>query len=270
MIVVLSEDILGVSTLLNRTTIIENETVNGFNIYKVRFENTLPFIILVSGYGKVNIARAIQYVDTKYCIDKLIVTGNTGSLNETTAPIGTVGISTSALQYDIDFTALGAEPFSLLNQEVYTYDADENLITKARGAAIVGDETVNTGLFATADRFLANTQEATTLQADNNALFVDTSTADVGQVAYFNQIPYVAIKGVSNYAGDDAVAQYNANINEANQNANNIVYQLLVNLIGINDEVNVNRCQNRNCNNPQTITWNGCYNPQTPCNRFWF
>ena len=269
MIVVLSEDILGVSTLLNRVTIIENETVNGFNIYKVKYENTLPFIILVSGYGKVNIARAIQYVDTKYCIDKLVITGNTGSLDETTAPIGTVGISTAGLQYDVDFVALGAEPYALLNQDVNTYDADDNLITKARGAAIVADETVNTGLFATADQFLANTAEATALQTDTTALFVDTSTASAAQIAYFNQIPYVAVKGVSNYAGDDAVAQYNANVNEANQNANNVVYQLLINLIGINQEENVTRCQNRAYNNPQTVVWNGCYNP-TPCNRFWF
>lgn len=270
MIVVLSEDILGVSTLLNRTTILENETVNGFNIYKVKYANTLPFIILVSGYGKVNIARALQYVDTKYCIDKLIVTGNTGSLNATTAPIGSVGISTAGLQYDVDFTPLGAEPYTLLNQEVNTYDADGNLITKAREAAIVVDETVNTGLFATADQFLANTTEATAIQTGTTALFVDTSTADAAQVAYFNQIPYVAIKGVSNYAGDDAVAEYNANVNEANQNANNVVYQLLMNLIGINEEINVTRCQNRTCNNQQTIAWNGCCNSQNLCNRFWF
>ena len=270
MIVVLSEDILGVSALLNRVTIMENETVNGFNIYKVKYENTLPFIILVTGYGKVNIARAIQYTDTKYCIDKLIITGNTGSLDETVAPIGTVGISTSALQYDVDFIALGAEPYALLIQEVNTYNADENLITKSRGAAIVADETVNTGLFATADQFLANTAEATTIQTDTTALFIDTSTGSAAQIAYFNQIPYVAIKGVSNYAGDDAVAQYNANINEANQNANNVVYQLLINLIGITEEENIPRCQNRFFNNPQTIAWNNCNNQQPPCNRFWF
>ena len=66
MIVVLSEDIMGVSALLSRGEILENESVNGINIYKVRFENTLPFIVVISGYGKVNTARAIQYVDTKY------------------------------------------------------------------------------------------------------------------------------------------------------------------------------------------------------------
>ena len=270
MIVILSEDIMGVSTLLNRATILENENINGINIYKVKLENTLPFIIVVSGYGKVNTARAIQLVDTKYCIDKLIVTGNTASLNATQAPLGIVGISTSALQYDVDFTALGIDDFALPNQDVNEYPADTGLITKAQTAAVVAGETVLTGLFATADQFLASTTEATTIGTETNAIFADINAADAGQVAYFNEIPYIVVKGVSNYGGDDAVTEYNANVYEANANANEVVYQMLVALIGIPEETEQNRCQNQ-CLNRQTVTWNRCMHTcQENFNRFWF
>ena len=269
MIVILSEDIMGVSTLLNRATILENENINGINIYKVKLENTLPFMIVISGYGKVNTARAIQLVDTKYCIDKLIVTGNTASLNATQAPLGTVGISTSALQYDVDFTALGVDAFALPNQEVNEYPADATLITGAQTAAIVSGEAVVTGLYATADQFLASTTEATTIGTETEALFVDTNAADAGQMAYFNEIPYVVVKGVSNYAGDDAVTEYNANVNEANANANEVVYRMLIALIGVQENVQPNRCQN-DCNK-QTVTWNKFCNTYIEnTNRFWF
>lgn len=269
MIVVLSEDIMGVSALLSRGEILENESVNGINIYKVRFENTLPFIVVISGYGKVNTARAIQYVDTKYCIDKLIVTGNAGSLDATTAPLGTVGIATNAFQYDVDFTALGVDQYEFPNQTVYQYAANQDLITKAQTAALVAAETATTGIYATADGFLADDTEATALRTDTNALFVDSNTADAGQVAYFNEIPYVAIKGISNYGGATAVTEYNANVNEANANANEVVYQLLIAMLGIRNETTQPRCQTNSC---QTITWNGCsqYNPCNLWRRIFF
>ena len=270
MIVILSEDIMGVSTLLNRATILENENINGINIYKVKLENTLPFIIVISGYGKVNTARAIQLVDTKYCIDKLIVTGNTASLSATQAALGTVGISTSALQYDVDFTALGLDDFALPNQEVNEYPANTNLITKAQTAALIASQTAVTGLFATADQFLASTTEATTIGTETNALFVDTNAADAGQIAYFNEIPYIVVKGVSNYGGDEAVTEYNANVYEANANANEVVYQMLIALLGINEDTQPTRCQNQCCNR-QTVTWNRCCHFfHENCNRFWF
>jgi adenosylhomocysteine nucleosidase len=260
MIVVLSEDIMGISALLSRGEILENESVNGINIYKVRFENTLPFMVVISGYGKVNTARAIQYVDTKYCIDKLIVTGNTGSLEATTAALGTVGISTNAFQYDVDFTALGVDQYEFPNQTVYQYVANQDLITKAQTAALVAAKTTTTGIYATADSFLADDTEATALRTNTDALFVDTNTADAAQVAYFNEIPYVAIKGISNYAGANAVTEYNTNVTEANTNANEVVYQLLMALLAIRTETAQPRCQA----NGQTINWNGCCNPN-PC-----
>ncbi len=271
MIVILSEDIMGVSTLLNRAQILENENANGINIYKVKLENTLPFLIVISGYGKVNTARAIQYVDTKYCIDKLIVTGNTGSLVATTAPIGTVAISTASMQYDVDFTALGVAEYALPNQEVNEYPADQGLITKAQTAAIIAEETVATGLFATADAFLASTADATALQTATGATFVDTNAADAGQIAYFNEIPYVVVKGVSNLAGDDAVTEYNANVNEANANANEVVYQMLIALIGTPEINEVPRCNQMN-NFNQTITWNRncCNQGYDEARRFWW
>lgn len=262
MIVVLSEDMMGVSTLLNRAIILENENINGLNIYKVRLDNTLPFIILISGYGKVNTARAIQYVDTKYCIDKLIVTGNTGSLDGTTAAIGTVAISTSGLQYDVDFTALGLDNYVLPNQQTNTYPADTTLLTNAQTAGIIAQETVVTGLFATADQFLATTTEASALQTATGATFVDSNAADAGQIAYFNEIPYVVVKGVSNLAGDSAVSEYNTNLVEANANANEVVYQLLIALIGYNQKNEENRC------NQQTISWTNCNLYHTCCRRF--
>ena len=101
----------------------------------------------------------------------------------------------------------------------------------------------------------------------------DTNAADAGQVAYFNEIPYVVIKGIANTAGATAVAEYNANVTEANANANEVVYQMLVALIGIPEQETIPRCQRNNCMANQTISWNGCNgcnNGFNTWNRFWW
>lgn len=76
-------------------------------------------------------------------------------------------------------------------------------------------------------------------------------------MAYEYNIPFVSVKGISNYATDTALADYNANKETANNLANRVVLNMLESLNEENNEL---------CNTMNTKTTYAC-----PCNlrNFW-
>lgn len=286
MILVIGNTMQDVQVLLNRTTTVNTEVINGITINKVRI-NTLQnqntyngcftdtnqgmFLVAYGGTGKVNVARTIQYILDNYEITYIIGTGNTASLVATTAMIGNVAISTGALQYDVDYTGFNTPIHVLPGYTISTYPANQTLINNATTATITTGLTGVNGLFASADQITASTTEAQDLNTTYGIAFLDDNSGTIGQMAYINNIPYVIVKGISNYADDNALTDYNANYITADTNANNVVYQMLLTLIQINPQptntVYLNPCCN-NCNRCSWL-WNIC-----SCNRcnnnFWF
>lgn len=249
---VIGESLMDVNALLNRVNIINTTSINGMTIHKVRIENGCSFLIVITGYGKVNTSRAVQYLKDEYHVDTIILTGNTASTSATDLPFGTVGISTSSFQYDVDFTALGEAEYTLPNMNTGRYIADAGLIKSAQDSTAGLGFNVEEGVYATGDQFLTDGTTATTLATDEGVSFIDSATAAAAQVAYLEGIKYIAVKGVSNYATADAVANYYANMTQANANANAVVYQMLLLMQNeAQEEANETNNQNNSCPYPQ-------------------
>ena len=244
-----------VATLLNNVTINQTRNISNMTIYDVTY-NGNTFYVIVTGVGKANTAFAMSYAIFKLCIKKAIVVGNAASFNATDNPIGSVAIATNSLEWDVDFTALGVDEFVLPPNMVGEYPTDVRLQKEALNAANGLGYQVDLGLFASGDTFVDTTAEAATIQTETGAEFLDIDTAPIGQISYQTNIPYISVKGISNYANDDALTDYNTNRESANNLSNRVVLEMFDSLFKEEE----NYCQNRNMNETIGYPCNRCYN----------
>lgn len=183
-------------------------------------------LFLKAGKTKIDLAAALAEVTAKYCVDKIILVGTTACADKK-LPINSVVVSTSSFAYDVDFTPLGMIPFAMPNVTKYAYPADALLVSLAQTAALQSGATFQKGIFASADRFLADETKTARLYQEFGADFIDTSAATVGQFAYLNDIAYCAVKGVSDYADANAATDFNGAKSTASRAAFSVVLKMI-------------------------------------------
>jgi len=215
-----------VATLLDNVEVVNRKTIGSMRIYNVTY-NGNSFYIIVTGVGKANVAFSLGYALTKLCIKKVIVVGNTASLESVTAPIGTVAIATNSIEWDVNFINLGYPANVVPDNNVSQYPTDASLQRLALESSTGLGYTTNTGLFASGDTFVASGAQSEQINTATGALFLDIDTAPIGQISYQMNIPYISVKGISNYANENAITDYNANRLAANNLSNRVVLEML-------------------------------------------
>ena len=252
-----------VATLLENVTINQKRNIGSMTIYNVTY-NGQNLYIVVTGIGKANVAFAMGYALVKLCVNKVIVVGNATGIDATTAPIGSVAIATSSLEWDVDFEGLGFEEYVVPPNRVSQYPTDVVLQRSAIEASNdLGYQTV-TGLFASGDTFVVDATEATQIATDTGAEFLDIDTAPVGQISYQMDIPYISVKGISNNANATIVSDYNTNRLVANNLSNRVVLEMLNTLF----EEKENICSNQENNWQPTNTCINNINYYGMCNMY--
>lgn len=247
MIGILAYSYSDVATIMENATILNQKKIGDVTYYLVNINGNQVYVILV-GAGKVNVASGLMYALVKLCIKKVIVVGNAASLNEEEYPIGSVAIATGSLEWDVNYINLGYPANVVPGNTVSIYPTDSTLFKEAVDASNgLGYQTFS-GLFASGDTFVASTAQADQIETATGADFLDVETGVVGQIAFEYNIPYISVKGISNYATDTALADYNANKETANNLANRVVLNMLESLNEENNEL-CNTMNTKSCTN---------------------
>lgn len=226
MLCILAADCEDIKTLLNKTNIIKKYNCGISNVF-LCYRKGHKYLIATTGYGKVNIGTTLGQLLSKYDIDKIIGVGNCASLCQDYAKLGSIAISICSLQYDVDFQALGCPPTILPNFNIGTYPCNKNLVKLARQSCAKCGYHSAAGLFISADKFISNTNAANHLKDTFNGNFLDVECGNIGQIACMYNIPYVCVKGISNYANNSASTCYDENESQANAKACNVVNCML-------------------------------------------
>ena len=95
--------------------------------------NGVEAVIVRSGIGKVNAGICTQILADLFGVDAAINTGIAGCL-KAEINIGDIVFSTDALQHDMDATGFGYEPGVIPRMEISCFQADAELVEKARAA----------------------------------------------------------------------------------------------------------------------------------------
>ncbi|MBQ8203438.1 MAG: 5'-methylthioadenosine/S-adenosylhomocysteine nucleosidase [Clostridia bacterium] len=170
-----------------------------YNREAISFELSGNEIICLNcGIGKVNAATAAAFLADK--CDMILNYGLSGGISGVRR--GEISLPDKYLEHDFDLTAIGYKPCEKPGQE-YIYSADSKLLRLAKellwgvvGTAVCGD------------RFVSNEKDREFLQNTFGAVSCDMETAAVASVCSMADIPFMAIRRISDDAGDTAVESY--------------------------------------------------------------
>ncbi len=163
-------------------------------------------VFVKSGIGKVNAAVAATILITVFKAKVIINTGIAGSLSHE-ASLGDIVISNDTIQYDFDVTAFGYAEGHIPRMEISTFEADQTLIDLCVLSA-EEQHTIHVGRIVSGDRFVNTESFKQHLRETFKALCVDMESAAIGHVCYLHNLPYVAIRCISDNADETSNTKY--------------------------------------------------------------
>jgi len=200
---------------------VQQSTIAGVTYYEGTFHGQ-AIIYCKSGVGKVNAAICTQVL-LSMDVDCVWFTGVAGALDPR-LNVGDIVISSSALQHDMDVTALGYAKGVIPFQEVSDFVADESLVKLAVQAseALFQNRTV-VGRVVSGDQFIASVDKVKELHEVFGGACAEMEGSSVAQVCYANSIPFIIIRSMSDKADGSADISYTDFVVEAANNSYAII-----------------------------------------------
>lgn len=175
--------------------------------YNICILKNIQIIIVKSGIGKVNSAICTQLLIDRFNIDYIINTGVAGAILEQ-LDIGDIVISTETLQHDVDATCFGYEFGHIPRMEDYVFKSNDYLISMCENISSKNNYKHHKGRIVSGDSFISSIEKKNWIKDKFNATCVDMESGSIGHVCSVNNIPYVAIRCISDTSDDRAVMKY--------------------------------------------------------------
>lgn len=189
----------------------------------------IPYLLVITGIGKVNAASAITALAVLHGdeVDSLVVAGVSGSLDSKKAPLFSSVISSSCVQHDVDTSPIG-DPVGFVSTVGKTFfEGDPNVIGKLEESAKRTNNQSVVGVVASGDQFVADSTQKQRITSLFSPLAVDMESASVAQIAYSYDIPFCALRTISD--ADDHGNEYVNNTPKASAILTDILIDYLSN-----------------------------------------
>jgi len=182
-----------------------------------------------SGVGKVNAAVCTQLLIDAGA-DCVLFTGVAGAVNPDLG-IGDIVVSSTCLQHDMDCTPLGFERGQTPYQQVWEYQADEQLIGLAMAACerLFPGRSVR-GKILSGDQFIASRETVHLLHEELHGACTEMEGAALAQVCAMNGTPFVVIRAMSDKADGSAHVNFPEFTVEASINSHRIIDDMIQHL----------------------------------------
>lgn len=185
-------------------------------------------VLVKSGLGKVNAARTTQVMIDYFKIEYIINMGAAGAINDQ-LDIGDILVGKHVLQHDFDITAFGHSK-GYITGIGNTVECDKDLIIKFEEVINNISERnhkIKLGIIATGDIFCADVAMKDKIRAKFNADVVDMECAAIAQVTYLNNIPFIAIRSISDTPNGKNASTFDKNLKLASKRCANILNDFL-------------------------------------------
>ena len=183
-------------------------------------------IILVQcGVGKVNAARTTQKLIDKFNVTTIINVGVAGAINSN-LKIGDVIIAKKVIQHDFDITAFGHNK-GYITDIGEGIESDKNLLEKVKEISQDNSYKTKIGIIATGDIFCTDIKMKEKINNKFNADVVDMECGAIAQVSFLENIPFLAIRSVSDIPNGDNAKTFDENLKTASKIASEILYNII-------------------------------------------
>lgn len=169
--------------------------------FYVNCENgSAEVISILCGIGKVNATAAAMHLVDIGC-NVILNYGLSGGISGISR--GELMVCDKFLEHDFDLTGIGYKPYEKPLQK-YIYNADNDLLDLF-SKYISG---VKIGTAVSGDRFVCDANLRNSLRDNFGAMSCDMETAAIAYVCDFSEVPFLALRRISDDAGADAVDDY--------------------------------------------------------------
>ena len=181
-------------------------------------------IAVCSGVCKVNAAIAAQLLIDRYRVDAIINAGTCGGMDPKLEIFDTV-IAKTTVYHDVDPEILTeAHPFMASSY----FFADKTLLAAAEKAAERIDR-IFFGTIVTGEQFITDATKPK-IQKAFSPLAVDMETAAIAQVCYVNQIPFLAVRTLTDHADQSGETDFQSNCVISAARAQTVVCAIIQNI----------------------------------------
>ena len=164
------------------------------NIFEGTYEDK-RIILCLSGIGKVNAASTTQYLIDTYEPNIIINTGCAGSLTEKVKVLDT--IIASYVTYH-DFNPIRIMEMCVPDNGLV--QTDNKVLNNLEKVLLENDIKYHVGGIASGDCFVTSSEMRDDIFNRTNCLAVDMESASVGHISKKNNIPFIIIRSISDFA----------------------------------------------------------------------
>lgn len=176
---------------------LKNETLS---IYEGTYENK-KIVLCLSGIGKVNAASTTQYLIDTYHPNVIINSGCAGSLTEKVKVLDTI-IADYVTYHDFS-------PIRIMEACVPDnglVKTDNNMIKDIEKILLKNNIKYHIGGICSGDCFVTSSEMRDNIYSRTNCLAVDMESASIGHISKKNNVPFIIIRSISDFA-DGATEQ---------------------------------------------------------------
>lgn len=199
------------------------ETISGATFIKGQI-NGIDVVAAVSGIGKVFAAVCTEIMILHFGVDHIINIGVAGTLVRDLKVLD-VAVAESAVQHDMNTSALG-DPVGLISGiNVVNFEADKRLtqivcdVLKDKGIPY------QTGVIASGDMFVDTDKQRDRIRQNFKAIACEMEGGSIAHVCYINDVPFTLIRSISD--GDGSAMDYNTFAGKAAEQSIDIVLDVI-------------------------------------------
>lgn len=199
------------------------ETISGIPFISGTIDG-VNVVAAVSGVGKVFAAVCTEIMVLHYGVDRVINIGVAGSLVKDMKVLD-VAVAESAVQHDMNTTAIG-DPLGLISGiNVINFEADKELNNII--CEVLADKGIyyQKGIVASGDLFVDTDKQRNNIHRSFNAMAADMEGAAIAHVCYINNVPFSIIRSISD--ADGSAMDYDTFAGKAAQQSISIILDVL-------------------------------------------
>ncbi len=211
-----------IESIKNKMTGVKEKTISNMSFYTGKLKN-VDVVLAKCFEGKVNASVCTQTMILKFNPKSIINIGVAGAISDK-LNIGGIAVSSSTVEFDFDTTALGYDIGYVFGLDTVYMKCDEKI------SSIVFDlleekENVVTGVIASSDKFLSEKEDKDYLKENfDDIIAVDMESASICHVCNLNNIPYCAIRAISDTADNIEFREF---LNIATEKLDNIIMSVI-------------------------------------------
>ena len=206
-------------------TAIQNDTTSSkvMLTFHEGFIEGVKVVAAACGVCKVNAAIATQILIDSYHADAVIMSGTAGGIDNR-LKVGDTVIATETCYHDM---AMGILMYCHPYMTSEYFVPDETLLARCRESILPANGAqIYYGRIATGDAFIDMDGREKIIE-EHQPLCVDMETAGVAHVCYVNNVPFIAVRSISDTADESGAAVFDENCDYAAEQSFHVVKQLL-------------------------------------------